>query len=105
MLAELRAGRLPDAAIDRFERLLPTLPKRELSLEALRAALGERGAAGAFESLAWIIRTAGGEPPGPVAQFDPTLVRGMGYYTGTIFEMVVARLPVVHRGRAAATTA
>jgi histidyl-tRNA synthetase len=26
-------------------------------------------------------------------QFDPTLVRGMGYYTGTIFEMASAAFP------------
>jgi len=96
VLAELREAGYRKAAIERFERLLPTLQKRDLSLEALPAALG-MGAARlpeAFESLAWIIRTAGGEmPPGARVQFDPTLVRGMGYYTGTIFEMASPAFP------------
>ena len=30
---------------------------------------------------------AGGLPTGVTVRFDPTLVRGMGYYTGTIFEV------------------
>ena len=30
---------------------------------------------------------AGGLPAGVTVRFDPTLVRGMGYYTGTIFEV------------------
>jgi histidyl-tRNA synthetase len=96
VLAELREAGYSKAAIERFERLLPTLQKRELSLEALPAALGMRAARlpEAFESLAWIIRTAGGEmPPGARLQFDPTLVRGMGYYTGTIFEMASPAFP------------
>jgi histidyl-tRNA synthetase len=32
-------------------------------------------------------------PAGARVQFDPTLVRGMGYYTGTIFEMASAAFP------------
>ena len=32
-------------------------------------------------------------PAGARVQFDPTLVRGMGYYTGTIFEMVSPAFP------------
>ncbi|HET6368702.1 MAG TPA: ATP phosphoribosyltransferase regulatory subunit, partial [Pseudomonadales bacterium] len=96
VLAELREAGYPNGAIERFERLLPTLQKRELPLEALPAALGMSAARRpeAFESLAWIIRTAGGEiPPGARVQFDPTLVRGMGYYTGAIFEMVSPAFP------------
>jgi histidyl-tRNA synthetase len=93
VLGELRAAGVAAAAVERFERLLPTLQKRDMSLDALRASLGG-GETAAFESLAWIMRTAGGEmPPGARLQFDPTLVRGMGYYTGTIFEMASAALP------------
>ena len=32
-------------------------------------------------------------PPGTRVQFDPTLVRGMGYYTGTIFEIASPAFP------------
>jgi histidyl-tRNA synthetase len=94
VVGELRQAGLDTAAIDRFERLLPTLQKGEPSLEALRSLLGAGEAGEAFESLAWIIRAAGGEmPAGTRVQFDPTLVRGMGYYTGTIFEIASPAFP------------
>jgi histidyl-tRNA synthetase len=80
--------------VARFERLLPALQKAGLSLDDLRTALGDGEGSEAFEGLAWIIRTAQGEMPGGArVQFDPTLVRGMGYYTGTIFEMASAAFP------------
>jgi len=85
VLEELRGSGLPGAAIERFERLLPTLQKGETSLPALRDLLG---GGEAFESLDWIVRTANAElPAGARVRSDPTLVRGMGYYTGTIFEI------------------
>lgn len=91
VLDELREAGLDATAVDRFERLLPTLQKGEPSLEALQASLG---AGEAFEALTWIIRAAGGEmPPGTRVRFDPTLVRGMGYYTGTIFEIASPAFP------------
>ena len=94
VLAELGRSGLDAAAVDRFARLLPTLQKGEASLEALRALLGAGEAAEAFESLASIIKTASGEMPmGARVQFDPTLVRGMGYYTGTIFEISSPAFP------------
>ncbi len=94
VLAELRRADLEGPAVDRFERLLPTLQKGEPSLEALRALLGAGAAGEAFESLAWIAAAAGGEMPGGSrVQFDPTLVRGMGYYTGTIFEISSPAFP------------
>ena len=94
VLGELRRADLEGAAVDRFARLLPTLQKGEHSLEALRTLLGAGAAGEAFESLAWIAAAAGGEMPGGSrVQFDPTLVRGMGYYTGTIFEISSPAFP------------
>ena len=94
VLDELRQAGLEGPAVDRFERLLPTLQKGEPSLAALRALLGTGVATEAFESLAWISAAAGGEmPAGSRVQFDPTLVRGMGYYTGTIFEISSPAFP------------
>ena len=87
VLAELREAGRDAGAIARFEALLPTLQKGDLSLEALRSALGA-GDEAAFDTLATIIGAAAGAlPTGARVQFDPTLVRGMGYYTGTIFEV------------------
>src|SRR5437870_4581478 len=89
VLAELReTGREP-RAIERFERLLPALQKGGVSLEALGSAL-DAGDEPAFAWLATISAgVAGALPSGARVQFDPTLVRGMGYYTGTIFEVVM----------------
>ena len=43
---------------------------------------------GAAENLAQIMETVGEVSDGSFKlAFDPTLVRGMGYYTGTIFEV------------------
>jgi histidyl-tRNA synthetase len=89
VVAELReSGRATDA-IARFEALLPALQQGGLSLGALRTALHATGEP-AFEWLETIITAAAGAlPQGARVQFDPTLVRGMGYYTGTIFEAVM----------------
>jgi histidyl-tRNA synthetase len=94
VLGELRESGLDGTAVERFERLLPSLQKRETSLPTLQASLGGGEATEAFESLEWIMRTANAElPPGTRVQFDPTLVRGMGYYTGTIFEIASPAFP------------
>jgi histidyl-tRNA synthetase len=94
VLGELRESGSAAAAIEQFERLLPTLQKGETSLPELQTSLGVGGDGGAFESLAWIIRSANAEAPaGARVRFDPTLVRGMGYYTGTIFEIASPAFP------------
>src|SRR5437588_711037 len=87
VLAELREGGHDADAVRRFEALLPGLSAAEVSLEGLRAAL-PGSAEAAWESLATIIATANAEiAAGCRVRFDPTLVRGMGYYTGPIFEI------------------
>lgn len=62
-----------------------------LTREAIEAVLSlEQGgpAAEGIDSLAELgSALAGGLPSGVSLAFDPTLVRGMGYYTGTIFEV------------------
>ena len=95
VLGELREAGHDTAAVGRFESLLPGLQKREMSLEALKRSLSPRpDEAPAFDSLAAILAVVAPElPDGARAQFDPTLVRGMGYYTGTIFEIVSPAFP------------
>ena len=57
-------------------------------LDTMRAELGSPEAAGAFEALGRIIETVSAAAEGRFGiAFDPTLVRGMGYYTGPIFEI------------------
>jgi histidyl-tRNA synthetase len=95
VLGELREAGHDPAAVARFETLLPVLQKREMSLDALRAAVPAPGdGAAAFDRLAAILGLVAPElPEGARAHFDPTLVRGMGYYTGTIFEIVSPAFP------------
>lgn len=59
----------------------------ELTVEAITSILPEgmdTDAVADLEALAHALDTL---PPGVALRFDPTLVRGMGYYTGTIFEI------------------
>ncbi|HEU4368215.1 MAG TPA: histidine--tRNA ligase [Methylomirabilota bacterium] len=94
VLAELRETGHGATAVTAFESLLPALRKHDLSPEALRASLGVGEAGQAFEWLTSIIGAANGQlPAGARVRFDPTLVRGMGYYTGTIFEIVAPDFP------------
>jgi len=65
-------------------RLAAGIPVTE---EAIAGALP---AGGDPDAIAWLTELAGaldGRPHGVPLVFDPTLVRGMGYYTGTIFEI------------------
>lgn len=56
--------------------------------EAISGVLPEGAATEGVESLVTLGESlAGGLPEGVEIRFDPTLVRGMGYYTGTIFEI------------------
>jgi histidyl-tRNA synthetase len=80
--------------VGRFEALLPSLQAAEGSPPGLRAALPEAGDAAAWEGLATILDIANAEiAAGARVTFDPTLVRGMGYYTGPIFEIAAGGYP------------
>ena len=94
LVAGLREGGHDAQAVGRFAELLPGLSPDKVSLDALRAALPGAGATDAWDSLATIIETTNGEvAAGCRVRFDPTLVRGMGYYTGPIFEIAAAGYP------------
>lgn len=100
VIAELREGASAEAPVEAVEQLGAMLeawaPKlaaglpleREAILGAMPEAVREHGPVlEAVDSLLEIadgVRASGGALP---LVFDPTLVRGMGYYTGTIFEV------------------
>ncbi|MFD5599552.1 histidine--tRNA ligase [Leucobacter sp. NPDC058333] len=64
------------------------IPGIELTRAAIESVLPEGAAEAGVASLAELgAALAGGLPEGVAVRFDPTLVRGMGYYTGTIFEV------------------
>jgi histidyl-tRNA synthetase len=94
VVAELREAGHDAQAVRRFAELLPGLSPDKVSLDALRAALPGAQATDAWDALATIIDTTNSElAAGCRVRFDPTLVRGMGYYTGPIFEIAAAGYP------------
>ena len=86
--AELRDRGVTPAAVDGFEAYLSALtPAVAFTGEAIRAVLPEGvGAEGVENLLAIAEAVRAGRDTAPF-EFDPFLVRGMGYYTGTIFEL------------------
>ena len=85
---ELMENGFAGEAADRYLGLLAKAGKDASFVRSLKDILGECLEDGTSENLAEIMETvtdcAGG---GFGLEFDPTLVRGMGYYTGTIFEV------------------
>ncbi len=61
------------------------------AIAELKSTLGDALPEGTAESLMAIIDTVNASKAGEFdVRFDPTLVRGMSYYTGTIFEIEIA---------------
>ncbi len=85
---ELMENGFAGEAADRYLGLLAKAGKDAAFVRSLKDILGDSLENGTSENLAEIMETvadcAGG---GFGLEFDPTLVRGMGYYTGTIFEV------------------
>ena len=86
VLAELRDRGATDSALTGLEALLGqhSNPTSAPTLEAMTAALPAGVAPVAVAELADIAKAVG---HGVSIVFDPFLVRGMGYYTGAIFEV------------------
>jgi len=90
VIAELRERAFPEepvAALKAFFCRPATSHRLPFGEDAIRARLPEGVDAGAVTALA-AIGLAVNEVAGDIVQYDPWLVRGMGYYTGAIFEVV-----------------
>lgn len=92
VVAELRERAFPDAPVaalaEFLQRPQPEI-KPEFTADAIRAALPDGVNAAVIAELATIghaVETGRGTA-GALIEFDPWLVRGMGYYTGAIFEV------------------
>lgn len=86
---ELRAAGLPDSGLARFFELVEVSGSNEERLRLLETGLGEvagQGVAVLREVLS--LATALGVPAERIL-VDPTLARGLDYYTGPVFETVV----------------
>jgi histidyl-tRNA synthetase len=94
---ELADAGHPAPAVEALRRLLAASTGDAARLDELRRELGPTLDAGVWEALSRIItavrQDAEGRLPGFAIAFDPTLVRGMGYYTGPIFEIAQASAP------------
>ena len=86
VVAELREHGAADSALVTLEKLLSGYanPTSAPTLEAMTAALPDGVAPEAVAELAAIASAVG---HGVSLVFDPFLVRGIGYYTGAIFEV------------------
>jgi histidyl-tRNA synthetase len=86
VIAELRERGATDAALETLEELLGrhANPTSAPTLDAMTEALPDGVAPDAVAELATIAAAVG---HGVSIVFDPFLVRGMGYYTGAIFEV------------------
>lgn len=81
--AELREKGMPEEAINRLGELIS---KSAITLDDM-ASYCEGEAAEAIASLKTIIDTSNQLSDEYDVVFDPSLVRGQGYYTGTVFEV------------------
>ena len=91
--AELAENGFAEASIEKYLGLFAALKDEAEGIRYLKETLGAYLPEGTAEGLSEIIdcvQTATRTDFGLV--FDPTLVRGMSYYTGTIFEIEIAGL-------------
>ena len=88
--AELLEKGFPKESVERYLALFRELEKAPEGLEYLAQALGEFLPGEVKENLQEIINSVrASQSPEFALVFDPTLVRGMSYYTGTIFEVAM----------------
>ena len=86
--AELIENGASEASAEKYLGLLANLGNDAAAVRRLGETLGDFLEAGTAEGLAEIMEAVESVSGGAVkVQFDPTLVRGMGYYTGSIFEV------------------
>ncbi|MCJ7835446.1 histidine--tRNA ligase [Cuneatibacter sp. NSJ-177] len=90
---ELAESGFDQAAIDKYLAMFEALSKEEDGISYLGKVLGGHLEEGAAEGLKEIVDSVEATASADFKlAFDPTLVRGMSYYTGTIFEIEIAGL-------------
>ncbi|MGI5931394.1 MAG: histidine--tRNA ligase [Eubacterium sp.] len=87
---ELAQAGYDPAAIERYVQLFGGIEAADNGLQYLKDALGDYLEAEVVQSLEEIISSVETARQAEFRMvFDPTLVRGMSYYTGTIFEIAI----------------
>ena len=87
VIAEMAAGGVAEAAATELLAITAALRRGDGSVPEADFAPE------AFAALRELFAMAAGGPAGPHLRFDPTLARGLSYYTGPIFEIAVPGLP------------
>ncbi|MBR4183096.1 MAG: histidine--tRNA ligase [Lachnospiraceae bacterium] len=91
--AELREAGFDENAINTYTDMLEKTTRDMAGVETLAKALGDDLSVDIKDNLTEIMTAVDGAKEADFRLvFDPTLVRGMGYYTGTIFEIVMPEL-------------
>lgn len=91
--AELEKEGFARESVDKYLSLFDGVEKADNGLAYLAETLAGDLEDGVYENLKEIIDTVEATKTAAFdLVFDPTLVRGMGYYTGTIFEIVMPQL-------------
>ena len=100
VLNEMRENGFPESVAEAFRSLFASLEGAADKLSALEAFLEDKANAGEeIANLRRIIANVGAAATVDFEiRFDPTLVRGMGYYTGPIFEVELAGLGAASGG-------
>ena len=87
---ELKESGFDPAGVEKYLSLFESLEQAEDGLEWLKETLGETLEGGVIENLQEIVESVTQTKAADFEMvFDPTLVRGMSYYTGTIFEIAI----------------
>ena len=87
---ELLENGFAEEAVERYLSLFKNMEEAENGLQYLADALGDFLEEGVKQSLSEIIESVSVTKEAEFEMvFDPTLVRGMSYYTGTIFEIAM----------------
>ena len=87
---ELLENGFEQETVDRYLELFENMEKADNGLQYLADTLGDYLEEGVKQSLSEIIDSVSATKEADFEMvFDPTLVRGMSYYTGTIFEIAM----------------
>lgn len=87
---ELLEAGFDASSVEKYKGLLETIGKDADAVKNLGSTLAEVMPQSVTEGLAHIMETVAGVSATDIGlEFDPTLVRGMSYYTGSIFEVAM----------------
>jgi len=92
VIREFSDRRIDSASAERLLDAFNADEANDATLDRLRASVADESARAGVENLAQIVRLAAPTSAGSAVRVDPSLARGLSYYTGAIMEIAVADL-------------